>query len=1191
MAAFKRNRPTIGVLVGWQVFTWTIDTFLEHVIRGIQAAAEAHNCNLLLACGTSTAIAFNENKPGWPVADARVDFLPVGPWNCDGIIIIPPIAVKTCEQFAVDLTASGYPVIFAGLQGLGPGVGVDNAMGIRQAVQHLYEHGHRRIAFLAGYDFDIKGDSGSRLEAYRQALAECSLSYDPDLVAYGYHNTERGQQAMRQVLARRADFSAVLASNDLTAIGAMAALEQAGYRIPQDVAVIGFDNRIETRAQTPPLTTIHFPMFELGYQSLAMILDRLEGRVAPQELRLIPTQLVVRESCGCLPGETGKLNVQASRVGLPEVQGIKEEIAAIIQTETHRMPRRDAIRLTERCVEAFCESVVSGKPQVFLGAFQEVLERVSACQNDLFTWQYAITVLRNSPNPVVEPRLNREEVDQMLDRARVMVSETAKAQATRQLIRQAQVSEQLVIMTNRFFEAQDENAVFEILNQSLPLIGIDQNAVFYYKPQGDDPFAFSSLQSPHAVFEKGCLLNTYQFPPPELFGEEEPLHCALLPLGVDKELTGYMALRIGPLEPLADIVRQLASSLYAVRLRQEAIHGQRMAEEANHLKSRFLSMVSHELRAPLNLITGLSDIILKNKNNAAMADFSWDDLERIYTSSQHLDGLIQDVLDLALSDVGQLKLACEPLNLKEVLDSVALICTSLIQDKGLAWRYEVADSLPRVWGDRTRIRQITLNLLNNAIKFTEHGEVALRAAIDPQGKVAVTVSDTGLGIPPGEQEIIFQEFRQSERTASRGYGGLGLGLAICKRLVELHGGEISVYSSGRPNQGAAFTFTLLPIADPPAAVPRSAGEELASRVLLLVKGAGDGAVLRQYLTEKGHQVSVYPLGGEWLAQVLMCDPDVVILDREVTAERGWEILRALKEVPATREIPVLFYSVSSDGQSGSFLELEYLSKPVKSAVLGEMLLHYHVTESADAREAPPMILVVDDDIHTVELHRRIILSQFPNVCVRPAYNGRQALEMIHQQPPALVLLDLLMPEMDGFAVLTEMRAHPPSRDVPVIVITSQSLSCDDIARLNQGMVSILGKNLFTQDETLQHIAKFLQKRARRSPEAQNAILKAMAFIHANYKEPISRRDIAVNVGLSERHLDRCFQQGLGISPITYLNRYRVQQARNLLETRKIGITAVAMEVGFSSSGYFARVFKDEVGISPRDYLLSKHPNA
>jgi signal transduction histidine kinase/DNA-binding LacI/PurR family transcriptional regulator/DNA-binding response OmpR family regulator len=1185
MVTFKRKRPTIGVLTGWQVYTGVLDSFLEHVIRGIQSAAFARGCNLLLACGASTAGSFDVGRPGWPIINERVDFLPVGPWNCDGLIIAPTMSVAACEQYALKLEEKGVPVIYAGLQGFGPGVGPDNEMGVRQAMQHLYEHGHRRIAYIAGFDFDANGDSGMRFRSYRAALDEAGIPFDPDLVAYGFHEYARGQDAMRQILARRSPFTAVLGSNDLSAMGATEVLRQAGYRIPQDIAIVGFDNRIETRAQVPPLTTVHFPMYELGYQSLEMLLDLIEGHVASHELRLIPTRLVIRESCGCPPGEIGKMNWQFDDL-LPKQQWVEEAITAIVQTESHRIQGRDALLLTKRCVGAYHKSLSSGNPQDFLTVFQELLDRVSNWQDDLYTWQNAITVLRETPTHDMNVLLSRNAVENMLDQARVMVSEAAKAQSTRQLIRQVQIAEQLEVMTSRLFMAKDDDEIFETLGQFLPEIGIEQAAITYFEADGDDPVARSVLHSFHSSMAKGSCFDTYQFPPPGLFSEQHPYQLALLPLGIGNRVIGYTSFTIGPLEPLADIVRQLGSALYALRLRQEALEGQRMAEEANRLKSRFLSMVSHELRAPLNLISGLSDVILKSKSVNGSTDFSWDDLERIYVSAQHLDGLIQDVLDLARSDIGQLKLTCEPLDIKDVLDSVAAICKGLIYDKGLAWRYEVDENLPRVWGDRTRLRQVTLNLVNNAIKFTEHGEIVLTASVNVQGQVSVSVSDTGLGIPLSEQGIIFQEFRQSERTAARGYGGLGLGLAICKRLVELHGGKITVSSSGCKDQGALFTFTLPAMENQPIFMPKRVNAEQVSRVLLLVKDQAGGEVVERYLAQQGHEVGLHTIGDgkDWLSWLIISNPDVVIMDLGITSERGWEILKVMKENPATHEMPVLFFSISNNEQGGSLLELDYLSKPVKSAALADALINYQVVDPCPGREATTTVLVVDDDAATVDLHTHLILSQFPAAHVLKAYDGRQALEIIQQQSPTLVLLDLLMPEMDGFAVLTAMREHKNSQDIPVIVITSQSLNQHDIDRLNQGMVSILGKSIFSKEETLEHISAFLNNRRKQNSEIQQAILKSMAFIHMHYKEPITRRDIADHVGLSERHLDRCFQQGMKISPMTYLNRYRVYQARNLLDTKKIGITAVAMEVGFSSSGYFARVFRDEVGVSPRAYI-------
>ena len=291
-------------------------------------------------------------------------------------------------------------------------------------------------------------------------------------------------------------------------------------------------------------------------------------------------------------------------------------------------------------------------------------------------------------------------------------------------------------------------------------------------------------------------------------------------------MSGFVAFDTGNLELCADIVRQLTAALRGVWLYREAVEarrsaeeGRRLAEEANRLKSRFLSVVSHELRTPLNLICGLSDMLLREGEQVGPLEcrVSRKDVERIYVGAQHLDSLIRDVLDLARSDMGQLKLVCEPLDLTEVLQAVSAIGEQLARDKELAWQAEIPESLPRVWGDRTRLRQVALNLVNNAVKFTARGEIALTAIVE-DGNVIVAVCDTGLGIPVEEHRVIFDEFRQSERTTVRGYGGLGLGLAICKRLVEMHGGEIGVYSSGEEGGGSTF-YLSLPVMEHQAVFP------------------------------------------------------------------------------------------------------------------------------------------------------------------------------------------------------------------------------------------------------------------------------------------------------------------------------------------------------------------------------------
>jgi signal transduction histidine kinase/DNA-binding response OmpR family regulator len=1164
----------------------------------------------------------------WPTLLPNADFIPVGPWNADGLIAIVPLlssvdSLSSAEpsRYVHQLIAEGYPVVFAGAGERGPSVVADNEGGIREAMAHLVEHGHRRIAFIAGHEADVNGDSGRRLNAYHAAVQEYGLEADPNLIAYGAHVAAGGHQAMVQILGSGASFTAVLASNDNSALGAMQALDEAGLRVPHDVAVIGFDDRLDAAAHVPSLTTIRYPAFEEGYEALRLLLEYIEGRAEGFQTVRVPTRLILRESCGCLPGfstirtleslaqpgaqpsldaasaaqSAPVLHVPESRQPSEEVSEIASQLEQamirIMSAEARRLDSAEVHRSCQRWVRAFMSSLERGDSAVFHRAVQQVLQRVAVAGDDPHAWQAAISILRdNTPALLgVSPCVfERRQVEDMLDQARLAISEAAQRQHTRHSIRQANIADLVGQMTARFLSAQDEAEIFDTLAESLPAMGIQHAAVAFYEPEGDDPAAWSVLQTPHARTGRRHFPSR-QFPPDGLYPQDRPFSLALLPLLVRDDLSGFVAFDAGNLDPCADIVRQLGAALRIVWLYRRAVEGQRLAEEANRLKSRFLSMVSHELRTPLNLIAGLSDMLLREGKRIGSEEcrVSRRDVERIYVGAQHLDSLIRDVLDLARSDVGQLKLVCQSLDLVEVLQSVSMIGEQLARDKELAWCAEIPASLPQVWGDRTRLRQVVLNLVNNAVKFTARGEVALTAAVE-DGNVIVAVRDTGLGIPADEHGVIFDEFRQSERTAVRGYGGLGLGLAICKRLVEMHGGTIGVRSSGEEGEGSTFYFSL-PVMQ--RQVTCSGAEATPGRhVALLVRDMLGGDMLKEHLTEQGFEVRMYQANesADWLAWLLLTPPEMVVLDLGLTAERGWEILKILKENPVTHDVPVLFYRLAKDGRCGSLLEVDYLTKPVGTAELVEALACQELFGRERGDGADRTILIADDEPGVLEMHARIVEAQSPGCRVIRAANGLEALEAIRQHRPALVLLDLMMPELDGFGVLEAMREDEVNRNIPVIVLTGQTLTEEAMARLNRGVAAVLQKGLFTVEETLERMTAVLERKRRSGSETQRAVLKAMAYIHDHYSEPISRSDVAAYVGLSERHLTRCFRQETGLTPIEYLNRYRVKRAKALLEAGDRSVTQVAMEVGFSTSGYFTRVFRQEVGVSPRAYRRTEN---
>jgi signal transduction histidine kinase/AraC-like DNA-binding protein len=646
---------------------------------------------------------------------------------------------------------------------------------------------------------------------------------------------------------------------------------------------------------------------------------------------------------------------------------------------------------------------------------------------------------------------------------------------------------------------------------------------------------------------------------------------------------GYIVFDAAYLDLYGAITQELATALNSAALYREATEGRRLAEEANELKSRFLSTVSHELRTPLNLIVGLSGILLResDESDRPLPEPYRRDVEHIYAHAQHLGGLIGDVLDLASSDAGKLRLANEFVDLGQALSLVAETGRRLAYDRGLDWQVDLPASGPWVWGDPTRLRQVVLNLVSNAIKFTARGQVRLEVNANADS-VTVAIHDTGLGIPPEEQDAVFDEFRRSERSVTRGHVGLGLGLAICKRLVDMHGGTIGVRSSGQEGAGSTFYFTLPTVQPPatqvaPAAIPAVTEE----RVVVLSHRARSSPQLHEHLAGRGFDVRTAYTDEtpDWLSRLVVSPPGAVLVDVSALPDNGWDVLKAIKGHPKTQALPFLFCSLSPDG--GAVLEFDYLTKPIELTELTRALDQHWLVPDAD--HDARTILVVDDDPDTLEMHTRIIQAHSPSHRVLMARNGLEALDTLERERVDLVLLDLVMPGLDGFGVLEAMREREATCEIPVIVLTGQVLAEKEMARLNRGVATVLSKGLFSLEETLAHVNTALERNRRLSAQAQHLVRQAMAYIHQHYAGSMSRADLARHVALSEDYLTACFRKELGVTPIAYLNRYRVNQAKQLLVDPGKSITEVALEVGFSDSGYFSRVFRREVGLSPEAY--------
>lgn len=1182
--SFRHGRPTIGILAGWQFYrTATNLSYLAPLYRGISKASRDLDCNLLFGCGMGpSASPTDPVRPAWPGRLPGQDYVPIDHWNTDGLIIVVPLHSQARSAYVQEMIAAGRHVLFIGSGENGPTFVADNQGGITDAMAHLVAHGNQKIAFIAGSQDDLNGDTGERLWAFQHFCKNQDLSQDPRLIAFGQHFFSGGYHAMREILASGVEFTAVLASNDESALGAIEALTEASLKVPDDVAVIGFDNRLEGAAHKPGLTSVHVPLFNIGYQAgEALVKCLVDGTPLPPTVN-IGTRLIIRQSCGCNKN-LEELNAAKSYRQARPVNQPNQAIAKIIMNQAYSLTEDESLSLGDGLMQSFWHGVQTDEWGAFYHTLTAALQHTEEGGDPVHLWQDVITFIAGEvglqPHPAPSPTVKAK-----LDEARKIISSKMQRQHIEYVIKERWTSSRLSLLTAELLTALEPAQIFQILAKRLPDMKIQTAWLSSFDLDEDELTHWSVARDLNKPEQEPVRFLSREFPPREWLDESQTFRFTLIPLVDQSGQLGYMAFDVEQLELYGAIVQQVGSALNTARLYQQATEGRRLAEEANRMKSRFLSTISHELRTPLNLIVGLSGLLLREgeSDQPDIPQATQHDIQRIHAYAQHLGGLIGDVIDLATLDAGQFRLNKELIDFGETLQLVVESGSQMAADKELEWYSDIPRNGPWVLGDRTRLRQVVLNLINNAIKFTPQGKVALSLQSDDD-LVTVSVKDTGLGIPPEEQDAIFEAFQRSERSITLGYPGLGLGLAICKMLVEMHAGTLELHSSGVAGQGSEFVLTL-PVEIPKDAQKDKAEKPYTSSALILSSQTGLHQRLLNLLNQRGievHELSIENPSA-WQEKTENGIPDIIVLDVTEQSHLSWKTLKAIKENQVTKHVLIFLYAISANGES--LINLDYVTKPVEVDELIQALDQHWGT--LDAARSVRTILIVDDEPDTLELHARIVQSQSTANRALLASSGIQALEILQMEHIDLVLLDLQMPEMDGFDVLEAMGANKNTREIPVIVVTGKVLTEEDIERLNRGVAVVLQKGLFNTNETVAHIQSALERKHNLGAETKRLVRQAMVYIHTHYADAISRQDLAQHINISEDYLTYCFRQELGTTPIKYLQRYRVNQAKSLLKDSQKTITEIALDVGFSDSGYFSRIFHRETGMSPEQFRRS-----
>ncbi len=479
MTTDKRN--TIGVLVGFQVYEGSFaNPFVSPMVRGIQTAARDQGLNVMIACGISRGLSGPRlYYPAWPEKFQTSDFVPVGPWNTDGLLILNPLYFQEQNRYVQELKEKKFPVLFVGTGAGTPLIMVDNEGGVRQVIEHLVEHGHRNVGFIAGEEND-PGDSQIRLKAYRRSVQELGLADDPRLVEFGQHWVDGGYHAAKRILQSGVKFTAAVCSNDESAMGAIRAIREAGLRIPWDVAITGFDDHLTALAQVPPLTSVHYPLFETGYRAVLLLRKQIEhGMEAVPELTRVSTWLVPRQSCGCLPEVVNAAVIHhgasfdSDRLDLKRFkEDLSQAMMESLLAETTPSNIQDSRPLCDRLVDSFLLSLQDGDLSHFQIALIEILQRIETADDDAHAWQAAISVLRLGAHTFLsdECGTSREEhAEDLLHQARTLISESARRRYTRMRLQQTYFEEAMGRMAAKLLSSLKEDQMYEILQEQLPL--------------------------------------------------------------------------------------------------------------------------------------------------------------------------------------------------------------------------------------------------------------------------------------------------------------------------------------------------------------------------------------------------------------------------------------------------------------------------------------------------------------------------------------------------------------------------------------------------------------------------------------------------------------------------------------------------------------------------------------------------
>ncbi len=634
------------------------------------------------------------------------------------------------------------------------------------------------------------------------------------------------------------------------------------------------------------------------------------------------------------------------------------------------------------------------------------------------------------------------------------------------------------------FRRQDEKII--LVAPELPSIEWEKKLTARSISEQNSIACVDAVITGSAVVTSDVSRSSYYAVAPEMLVTSEPKTVLAIPLKVEGELVGVIEMLLNSDRAFAEreesflslIANELAVGISRrglideLRVKNVDLEIQRaQTQDAHETLKRFLAFFSHELRSPLNSIIGFSELIeseYPKLDETTVKSY----ISSINLSSRHLLHLINDILDLSRLEAGKLELHYMNIPIRKFVDALAMSLQPQMMEKKLTFEIHVADELDDIVADDMRLKQILLNLVSNAIKFSHsEGKIVINVQ-RADNTVEFSVQDFGVGIPAAELPRLFHPFQQTSAGAKKSEG-TGLGLSITKKLVELHGGSILVLSDW--DKGSTFIVRMPMMVNslvdgddvarrvsgvlPPSTTPQ--------RVLIVEDKPHARQILQSYLSEAGYEIETAANGIEALEKAKQWKPDVITLDILLPVKDGWQVLRELKQHPLCKNIPVIIISMLDERNVGFGLgAVDYFVKPVQKDALLESLRK--VTGARLKLRQSAKILVIDDDRSVTDLMQVILEAE--GCTVLKATDGREGLRLAQEDRPDLIILDLVMPEISGFNVAYQLKHNPKTQSIPIIVMTSMEIDEETKEQLQGFVVSLMKKSGFTKKDLLQEIS-------------------------------------------------------------------------------------------------------------------------